>query len=313
MGGLPSRREGVTITELLVAIAILGLLAALLLPAVQQARESARRMTCQNNLRQLGIAIASHAESHATFPTAQLPESGYVRMLPYLDAAPLVAALQEERKPDSWWVPTMGCPDDSVVWENMAQEGDASYFYNDGTKLRIWRRNGFRKEMTKDTLPREVTDGLSQTVAMSERLVMPRWSGRPSGQTTDQEPLRYLWWTETRFKGKGEEPQAAEQCRNHRTTTYPAVIGAGAYNYSNWFGYDHILPPNQPGCHNGPEDFNWSPDLELISASSLHVGGVNALWGDGSVRFVSQSIDAGVWQALGTRNGNETVSVAFGN
>ncbi len=75
--------------------------------------------------------------------------------------------------------------------------------------------------------------------------------------------------------------------------------------------YDHFLTPNSPGCYNNPEDFEVNFDITLVPASSLHDGGVNSLLADGSVHFISDSIDAAVWQALGTRNGQESVSVPF--
>ncbi|HTN04910.1 MAG TPA: DUF1559 domain-containing protein [Planctomycetaceae bacterium] len=306
-------RSGVTIIEVLVVAGILGLLAALLIPAVQQSRRASRRATCQNHLRQIGIGIASIAESTGVFPTSQKPEPAYYRLLPHLDAAAVRTALLEQRVPENFQVPTLACPEDAIVTSNMAV-GDSSYFFNDGIHFRIFEpMNGFRNSRTRDTRPSDVSDGLSNTVAMAERLVRPLKGGPWTAEIMDREPRRFLWWTETRYSGRGEEDLAAENCRNHRTTTYPLHFGANAMNYRLSYGYDHILAPNQTGCYNGPEDFDVDVDLILMPASSLHAGGVNVLVADGSVRFVADGIDLGVWRALGTRNGNESVAAFPGH
>lgn len=298
--------------EVLVVIAILGLLAALLLPAVQQARESSRRLICQNHLRQVGVALANVAERDGAFPTSGHPESGYLRLLPEFDAAAIGDALAAQQRPQSFRVPVLICPDDPVADVNM-QRGEVSYFFNDGTQFRLYDpTNGFRKSSREDTRPEEITDGLSQTIAMSERLVRPRVSSLPPVEQMEQELRRYFWWTETRYSGSGQEALAIEDCRHHRTTVDPQFAGLNAFQYHPAFGYDHMLPPNHPACYNGPEDFNVQVYLFLIPASSLHPGGVNSLKADGSVHFVAETIDAGVWQALGTRNGVESFEDPLG-
>lgn len=305
-------REGVTLLEIIVVIAIVGLLAAVLLPAVHQAREISRQTICRNHLRQIGLAIANVADSAGAFPTAQSPESGYWRLLPYLDAGAIRDALTSRRSPDSFHVEAMVCPDDPVAHVNLVQ-GETSYYYNDGTQFRRYEpRNGFRKSNSEDTRPADVSDGLSQTAAMSERLVRPLVDPLPPPDEMEREPRRYFWWTETRFGGKGEEPLAIEQCRSHRTTVFPQFYGTNAMNYYLSQTYDHMLPPNHPGCYNGPEDFGVDTDLILTPASSQHPGGAHTLLGDGSVHFVNEQIDASIWQALGTRAGHETITSPFG-
>ena len=171
----------------------------------------------------------------------------------------------------------------------------------------IGETNGFVSGLFEHTRPSDVTDGLSNTVAMSERLSTPL--GLDSGVSKDSsEAIRYLWWTEQRFKTSGEEEQAAEQARNNRTSNFPPRWDALCYSYIPFVTYDHILPPNVPGSHNGREDFDSTRyiHVSLVPATSLHPGGVNILLADGSVRFNSSSVDLGVWRALGTRNGGET-------
>lgn len=298
--------------EVLVVIAILILLAALLLPAVQQARESGRRIICQNHLRQMGVALANVAERDGAFPTSGRPDSGYWRLLPELDAETLHAALTTDQEPQSFHVSVVICPDDPIADVNM-RYGEVSYFFNEGTQFRLYPpTNGFRKSSREDTRPEEITDGLSQTVAMSERLVRPQVNPLPPIEQMEQETRRYFWWTETRYSGTGEEALAIEECRFHRTSVFPQFAGLNSVNYHSTRGYDHMLPPNHAACYNGPEDFSVETDLFLVPASSLHPGGVNSLKADGSVHFVAETIDAGVWQALGTRNGVESFEDPLG-
>ncbi|QDT31424.1 DUF1559 family PulG-like putative transporter [Thalassoglobus polymorphus] len=302
-------RSGVTIIELLVSLGVVGLLLSILVPAVQQARESSRTMQCRNNLRQIGLAMTNIVESDGKFPTSSQPEPTHHRLLPYLDAAPLAAVLKEGKDPDSWVVPTFACPSDPVVHVNMAKIGDSSYYLNHGTLFddSPGAFNGFYSDEFSDTAPRDITDGLSLTVAASERLVKPLVNQVIEEADLQKQPRRFFWWTETRY-GVSQEASAVENCKNHRTVMAPQPFGINVIAYQAAFGYQHLLTPNSPSCFNGPEDFSIDFSLALIAASSLHHGGVNSLFADGSVHFISDSIDETVWQSLGSRNGNETIS-----
>lgn len=308
-------RQGLTLIEVLVVIGILSFLAALMLPAVQQSRAAARRTVCGNHLHQVGIAMHEVAQDTDAFPTAEKPEPALIRLLPWLGAAPVREALVSQTIPDSFFVETLLCPDDAVAHENSVV-GESSYYFNEGTQLfGVRYTNGFRKSRRIDTGTSEVVDGLSQTVAMAERLVFP-WTmvdldEESQHRLINSEPQRFFWWTERRYDSLGEESLAVEDCRHHRTTPLPQFFGAHAGNYRMSFGYSHLLPPNHYGCYNGPEDFEVNVDAILIPASSLHHGGVNVLMCDGSVHFVSDRIDLVIWQAIGTRNGMESNFPAF--
>jgi prepilin-type N-terminal cleavage/methylation domain-containing protein/prepilin-type processing-associated H-X9-DG protein len=295
-------RSGFTIIELIVALAILGLLAAVLVPAVQSVRATARQSTCQNNLHQWGTAWQAALQSRGAFPTSiEKGDRPYQSLLPYLDQVDLGRRLNANEIPDS--LPDLEvclCPDDSVVWGS--QIGNTSYFLNEGTYFRNGPRgyNGFSSGSRKDTRPQEITDGLSQTAAMCERLV------RHDGAWTDQEmrthAKRFFVLTPRQYTVHGDEGATAAMCRDEATGFYSTW---GLYT-SFWLpvsgGYDHMLTPNQSGCLNGTlSQFN--PEVFLASATSLHAGGVNCLYADGRVAFTSETIDANVWKAVGSRNG----------
>lgn len=307
------QRAGFTLLEVVVVLGVLGLLTAILLPAVQQARESSRNVTCKNRLRQLGLAMGNVVDADGAYPTASFPVSAYWRMLPYLDRAAEYEYLTAGHYTEPLHMADFTCPDDPEV---VLEGGEASYFFSYGTQFRLYPpTNGFRNGTHRDTRPADVSDGLSQTAAMSERLNDHRINNWASVEQfiahMERQPRRYFWFTETRFGDRGEEGQAVQQCREHRTTPYPQWASVHLNMLRGTVGYDHLLPPNHPACYNGPEDLQMDHDLSLIPASSLHPGGVNTLMGDGSVHFVSQSIDAGVWKSIGTINGNESVALPF--
>ncbi len=309
------KSNGFTIVEMIVSLAIMGLLAALILPAVQSSRESARRIQCADNLKQFGLALANVAESHGAFPTYPVPESGFWRMLPALEQPALYGELQSinttpnPQIPKNMTVPQFVCPDDNlhaVGW------GNSNYVFNVGTRFRYCLNNGFQKRCEGDTKPSEIVDGLSNTAAMSERLVSVPSFDAPPESVMEKEPRRYFWFTETRYKLKGQELQAVDQCRQHRTTVTPQFAGTYTQLYrDNGINYDHLLTPNEPACYNGPEDFDMGASPFLVPPSSLHPNGVNVLFADGSVHFITDGISDEVWRAVGTRNGQESVSIIF--
>ncbi len=312
-------KRGFTVIEVLVSMAILGLLVAVLLPAVQQSRESARRIQCRNNLKQFGIAITDFQSTHGVFPTGTI-KSGTVdseiamwRLLPGLGYSGLREELKTTfhsgimptRLPECS-IPLFKCPSDT---QHDSPFGYSNYLMNDGTKFRDrGRTNGYRQDMLRDTRPSDVVDGLSQTAAMAERLVVIH--GLTEAQM-EQDAKRYLWFTQTRYSAPTETLLAVQECRERRTTPFPqyAIAGMSFYQDSH-MGYDHLMLPNEVGCYNGPEDFSTN-NYYIIPANSQHAGGVHMLLLDGSVHFVSDHMDETVWRAIGTINGHEVVSTGF--
>ena len=300
------RARGFTLVELLVCMAITGLLAALLLPAIQWSRERARSLHCKSNLHQLGIAAHSYHADHGVFPVNSEP---YVRMLPYLGEQPFYAAIQANRG----FVPGVGklvavfnCPSDAAL---QFPKRFGSYELNDGSRFRPYGSNGIR-ETTLFYKPftgmADVTDGLSQTAFFSEQLV--RWWS-PSVSEIAATPRRFIWETPSTLTGANDLEAFVSDCRDRRTSvwlTAPSIYSTG-WDDPRTEGYNHLMTPNSVPCYNGPvyPGVSVYPEHCSLPATSLHSGGVNVLLADGSVRFIMDSIDLNVWRALGTRNEND--------
>ncbi len=320
-----TKRCAFTLIELLVATAIIAILIGLLLPAVQKVREAAARMKCQNNLKQLGLAMHNHENTLGVFPQGR---NGYPRVV----SAParLLAYVEQENlqkliDPDGTLavggqndaagknrVGLLVCPSDQ---QNGQVPGSAYFGTNyvacNGTGvtfdaggnitgyLKIADGNGVFAQIP--TRIADITDGLSNTVAFSESLL---GNASPvSGPPTDPQTMRLV---------------VLEVAGGNDTTPADCDGGNGTWNprrgeqwinghYGNTL-YNHYYPPNPAGkwdCGNA------SHNKGLAAARSNHSGGVNVLLADGSVRFVSNSVATTTWRGLATRNGGEVVSGNF--
>jgi prepilin-type N-terminal cleavage/methylation domain-containing protein/prepilin-type processing-associated H-X9-DG protein len=304
------RRRAFTLIELLVVIAIIGILIGLLLPAVQKVREAANRMKCQNSLKQFGIAFHNHHDTFGRFPQGLVwngggyyafPRSSWnYHIFPYIEQDAVyrllpLAAAQNQWEPwfsaeaTSLTGPTRAvmnmvlCPSDNGVLFDEQSWGKftlSNYhvFFGGGnlggaSAAASSQRAAFGVNF--GAAFSDIIDGTSNTMIMSEYL-------RSQGASNDQ---RGLWW--------GDQP-----------------------------GYGHIytqLSPNSASpdllyvgwCDNKPQmnlpciDGDGGPN-NTVAARSRHTGGVNALFGDGSVRFMSQNVDlVTVWQPLATIAGGE--------
>jgi prepilin-type N-terminal cleavage/methylation domain-containing protein len=351
-------RRAFTLVELLVVIAIIGVLVALLLPAVQAAREAARRTSCTNNLKQLGLALQNYHDSYGRFPSlgqgtngGSPPEanstyghmSGLVVLLPYLEQQPLYDAFKSPQAspaypawgPVPWYgwnfaphnnqVPGLLCPSDGnpgLQSGNHAYwwQGDTNYAFNTGDRT----QTGSRGERTTRGIfggdsflaMRDINDGTSNTVAMSEVVVNKEQGARtPRGnyvQNVGEGTLRNNPATCLGFLD-GRNIVASADIGNLRGTNW-------AWGTVVVSGFTTILPPNSIGCKGAGSE--WGDD-HVMPPDSMHPGGVIAVFADGSTRFISETINAGridlpqpgsgpspygVWGALGTRSGGEAVS-----
>jgi prepilin-type N-terminal cleavage/methylation domain-containing protein/prepilin-type processing-associated H-X9-DG protein len=322
-GGRAASR-GFTLIEALVVIAILGLLAALLLPAVQAAREAARRMRCTDNLKQIGVALHQYHDAVGSLPWGEGPDgwnnwSAFAMVLPYLEQGPLFDALNfadaaaapgdsRNSTAQRTTLAVLLCPSD--LDRLTAPEGHANYCANAGTDHDFARRgpaSGLFAQSPYSPGPvrfPDIADGLGQTAALSERV-------KGLGNESDaDDPLTPSSSLVEAHGLRAPAPDYYRACR--RAAPAPGVPrhlnrdigGLGAY----WFyggatstRYNHVMPPNTWSCASGQTD-------GAYTAGSRHPGAVNVLLADGSTRAVRQTIAVQAWWALGTRSGGEVVS-----
>ena len=318
----PSRsRRGFTLVEILVVLAVIGLLVAILLPAVQSAREVARRMTCANNLKQLGLAMASYESSHACLPRGQQSWNGFslhYALLPFLEQGSLYNAVNSTVSPlsrpsnanytfNDVSLAVLLCPSDS---QPMFEDGYTNYAGNAGYAPQVYGFNGVFSLISLDgtdppfdvtpspTLKyQDIVDGTSHTAAMSEIL---------RGSTSDApvEDRRVLSETPPLYR-RNQFPQFLDNCRKGNFIP-PSARNRG----SRWLVadmltsfYNHTLTPNSHGCLNGHDGF-----LGAIPPNSVHPGIVNCVFLDGHVAAIRDGVALPAWRGLGTRAGGEIVS-----
>ena len=326
------RRRGFTLIELLVVIAIIAILIALLLPAVQQAREAARRSTCKNNLKQLGIALHNYHDTHSAFPYGAMSanlgsgngqawsEATWALMiLPFVEQTPLynrlsAANIAMSNYPESSqaasdiansFVPVFGCPSDPNSGKTTGNKGLSDY--NDGFcsnysacagSTALIANNG-----TVTATAAKYTAGNGMFYALSNNKFRDVVDGTSNTAMLGEHLLLPDPATERDWRGR---------------------IFRGS-----WVGvlFSTRLPPNTPTqdqlirCANttaAPCNTGQGSSNEMFLRSQ-HTGGVQICMADGSVRFVSENIDSGnptatppvpgVIQAIGTRNGGEVKSL----
>ena len=327
-----SLRAGFTLIELLVVIAVIGILVGLLLPAVQAAREAARRSQCVNNLKQMALAALEFHDANGAFPLGrQQPRtfSQHALILPYLEQKNALLQLDFTIDTGSnqgrfMWINTFICPtdfDDRMVDPTLSGDqfdavlgawGRNNYRANAGSDVGITTDNGTTnaKEqnngifLTNEVVRiAQVVDGTSSTALFSEKV-------RGDGNDASVEVLSDFFQI-----GDNSLTATAAQVYLNCTSIKPANM-AGASNQTSYAGrdwingnymttrYTHIMPPNSWSCSRGN-----SPNNEggATTASSRHTGGVNMALADGSVRFVAASVNPATWQAIGSRNGAEVV------
>lgn len=309
-GARYSVHRGLTLIELLVVIAIIGVLVGLLLPAVQAAREAARRTQCTNNLRQLSLALHSYMAAVDVLPAGQggIGQSPHVAILPYLEQTAQFHSFNfdvsiefpENRTATNARPAVFLCPSDSDGTRKMM----TNYAANSGDTYTVVAHPANGLFSTSDspaeahTRPSDITDGMSQTCVLSE------WVATRRGKV-DRRSTIYI---RRGVAGPVDSERFAADCM--------ALAGFEPYDQfmlkgDRWYDglwhkvlYDHFLPINAPSCLNAMR----SPIAGTCTAGSLHPGGCNTLFGDGHVRFVRETVSRATWRSLGTRNGGEIVS-----
>ncbi|MDO4585089.1 MAG: DUF1559 domain-containing protein [Planctomycetia bacterium] len=329
---------GFTLVELLVVIAIIGMLVGLLLPAVQNAREAARRMQCLNNLKQCGLAMQNYHSFMNKFPgigTGTSCFSVQSKLLPYAEQSalymlidfdqPLLAGTQGNMKINpvhaqavQTRIPMFLCPSDGAsdlfstyqgaTEENPFAGGNYMVCVGSGKNGNyvIQLKTDALFYYDSDTSFRSIRDGSSNTLAMSETLL-----GNAQDTSECIDPQRQigkssaLKATGQGFQGLPDPPDwgsleaACSAWGGNRASSW--ILGRGIF--TSFVAY---RPPNA-----GPDLTSASgggQQLGFHFSRSGHTGGVNVLLADGSVRFVSDSTDVEVWQAAATIAGSEVFS-----
>lgn len=337
-------RSGFTLIELLVVIAIIAILIALLLPAVQQAREAARRSSCKNNLKQIGLAQHNYHDTYGMFPismgwhqndTRVGQFSDKVAMLPFLERNSefqLTNINQQPYDPSGWngsdniqahggRIPVFICPSADTTSPNAPGGAASNYALNVGV-MRYngastnGQHNGFAYIGGKITTWRidppvsfkNIIDGTSNTAAYSEFLA----PFDINSQSPRALKLRQWAWaagnTHVELRNDCINKANAQNLGEMGDPWRQHERGAGwAWNFNETGAtYTHTMGPNEPTCSHFHGGHDWGID-NMNSASSAHPGGVQVLFGDGTVRFISDNINIQIWWGIGTRNGGEVL------
>lgn len=323
------RKAGFTLVELLVVIAIIGVLVGLLLPAVQAAREAARRMSCGNNLKQLGLALQNYHDTHNTFPPQaiygpgqppfQLPyhHTWNEMILPFIEQQALYE--NTDRMLPVWGQPivsfplgTLRCPSDAG-FEDPSETHNIAVTNYAGCEGYHWWENA----VVGNTPPwntfgdpflggdmmglfgvnrarkmSKVTDGLSNTIVIGET----DSAGFGGG------PIRTV--------GTGARRMGAKVFR-------AAFVATGVNGWAgNEGGGQRVVNPDgspKPSGgwfrnHSYPPTFisAWGPNAEWPGPSSFHAGGIQVCYGDGAVGFLTETIDYGTWLKMTAINDQQT-------
>ena len=326
-------RRGFTLIELLVVVSIIGLLIALLLPAVQAAREAARRIQCTNNLKQIGLATHNYIESMGVLPFGQGPEptngwngwSAHSMMLPYLEQPVLfdsinfsipdgsAPGLNANTTSQGVNLNVFACPSD--VDRLTSPQGHNNYTGCTGSTPNMKDGNtigvvggmyGPGPYVPTTVRLEDIIDGTSQTAVFSERVKGIGLYNNDQGPDSLTPPGSVLRIDNLPTDADGVYSLCFGSDPHASGAVLSGLYSAGSFwHIGTPYGtrYNHVMPPNTWSCAGQHTD-----QAGAHTASSRHPGSLNVLLADGSVRAIKSSINLAVWRALGTKAGSEVVS-----
>jgi prepilin-type N-terminal cleavage/methylation domain-containing protein len=287
------RRRGFTLTELMIVMGIIAVLISLLLPAVQSAREAARRAYCENNLRQLGIALANYMSTHTVFPPGVVNDKGPISNLPQgydhgwiVQILPFIGENNLYRHVD--FVESVYAPENETVREvkittllcpsNSFRAGTNYAGCHHDVEAPIAADNHGVLYLNSRVKPDDVLDGLATTILLGETLQDAPTLGWPSGGRAT-----------LRNTGQGI---------NEPDLLYPAVRRLRSAPTTEG-DFSSVIALVQDG----------SLPIDYVGGfASRHLNGANFLFCNGSVRFLRKTIDMRVYQLLGNRADGELIS-----
>jgi prepilin-type N-terminal cleavage/methylation domain-containing protein/prepilin-type processing-associated H-X9-DG protein len=305
-------QRGFTLIELLVVIAIISILIGLLLPAVQKVREAANRMSCSNNLKQIGLAAHNYHDTVGKLPVGQIPAtefSALSQMLQFIEQDNVFNLINfnldvydPANDPARMKaIKIFNCPSD-VTNPLPSRGGSINYMANKGSGI-VWEdTSGPNVGMPPadgvfiwgaQYRFSDITDGLSQTAFFSERIF-------GDGSNAVVSPIADVFLA---LSSPTTPDDAIQQCNAIDITDlshqFPFFMGAPWMDGQHT--YMHSAPPNTRSC-----GFLFVLRA-VMPASSRHTGGVNVLLGDGSVHFIQNGVSLNTWRAMGTRGGLDIV------
>lgn len=333
------QRSAFTLVELLVVIAIIGILVGLLLPAVQAAREAARRMQCSNNLKQMGLALHNYESASKRFPPSAVIDFSVTstanngswgvhgRILPFLEQGnlynevDLTSAWDNQLSIDQLKLAVYSCPSDAkgdIVRDTGVGRPHlypTSYGFNFGT----WyvydpatRRGGEGMFYPNSFLKiGACTDGTSNTLFAAE---VKAWTpyqrnGGPSSTTIPssiaEAQAAVLSGAQFKDTGHTEWPDG----RVHHTGFTTVLVPNSNVPFEN--AGEVYEQTDFNSWQEGKDGSAGRPSYAIVTSRSYHIGLVNAAFADGSVRSVADTIDLNVWRALSTRSNGEIISADF--